>query len=470
MVWGSGSDIWNNADQFNFASESVSGNQTIVAEVTGLANTDPWAKAGVMFRDSDDPGAVAVDVLATEANGVTFQWRDSTGGSSNSATVAGVAAPTLSAPVWVKLVQSGSTFSGYYSTDGGTWIQIGTSRTISFNDSSYLAGLAVTSHNNGALNTATFTDVSIFGDPGFETPEVGTGPSAYAYDPTDSPWTFSGDAGVAGNGSAFTAVNPDAPEGRQVAFLQDFGGVSQTLLFAAGTYSVSFSAAQRGNGNASSQTFQVLIDANVVGTFTPADSNYTGFTTGTFNVTTGAHTVSFAGTDPDGLDNTAFIDQVSVNLVASLRDPGFETPAVGTGAYQYDPSGSPWTFSGSAGVSGNGSAFTAGNPNAPEGNQVAFLQSYGGLSQTLTFAAGSYSLSFDAAQRAGNASSQTFAVLIDGAAVGVFTPGDVNYATFTTSSFTLTAGSHTVALVGLDPDGLENTVFIDQVAVNQTAG
>ena len=81
-------------------------------------------------------------------------------------------------------------------------------------------------------------------------------------------------------------------------------------------------------------------------------------------------------------------------------DAGFESPSVGTGArrFQYDPTGTPWTYSGDAGVAGNGSGFTSGNPNAPEGTQVGFLQETGSISQVVAgMAAGTYTLSFDAA-------------------------------------------------------------------------
>ena len=50
----------------------------------------------------------------------------------------------------------------------------------------------------------------------------------------------------------------------------------------------------------------------VVGTFTPAGAAYTTFTTSAFTVTAGAHTITFVGLDPDGKDNTAFIDQVQL--------------------------------------------------------------------------------------------------------------------------------------------------------------
>jgi hypothetical protein len=159
---------------------------------------------------------------------------------------------------------------------------------------------------------------------------------------------------------------------------------------------------------------------------------------------------------------------VSSSAVAFL-DAGFELPFVGIGtpdAFQYNPSGSPWTFTDLAGVAGNCSGLTAGNPNAPEGTQVAFLQDFGSVSQAVYFPAGTYALSLWAGQWAGNSSSQSVQVQVDGAAVSTFTPADTTYAPFTSDSFTLADGSHTVSFAGLDPDGQENIAFLDQVGVN----
>ena len=73
---------------------------------------------------------------------------------------------------------------------------------------------------------------------------------------------------------------------------------------------------------------------------------------------------------------------------------------MGAGQFRYRPTGSPWTFTGGAGISANGSGFTAGNPPAPQGSQVAFLQGTGSFSQAVAgWAAGSYRLTFYAAQR-----------------------------------------------------------------------
>jgi polygalacturonase len=177
--------------------------------------------------------------------------------------------------------------------------------------------------------TVSSPSVPVFLDAGFELPFVGVGTSdAYQYGPSGSPWTFTDTAGVAGDWGGLTDGNADAPQGTQVAFLQDFGSLSQDLTFPASTYTLSFWAAQRGDGNASSQTFQVLVDGAPVSTVTPADTTYTAFTTDSFTLADGVHTVSFVGLDPDGQDNAAFLDQVSINLAG----PGPRAPFRATGA------------------------------------------------------------------------------------------------------------------------------------------
>jgi hypothetical protein len=153
-VQGSGADIWNTTDGFRFAYRSLSGDGEIVARVTSVGNTDGWAKAGVMIRESltaDSPHAM---VVVTSGNGVAFQRRTTAGASSLH-----TSGTNAAAPYWVKLVRTGSTVTGYQSADGVNWTLIG-SETIDFGQNIFI-GLAVTAHNNAALNTSTFTDVSV---------------------------------------------------------------------------------------------------------------------------------------------------------------------------------------------------------------------------------------------------------------------------------------------------------------------
>ena len=61
-------------------------------------------------------------------------------------------------PGWVRLVREGNLFSAYRSTNGTSWSLLGTD-TINMASTVYV-GLAVTSRNNSATSTATFTNVT----------------------------------------------------------------------------------------------------------------------------------------------------------------------------------------------------------------------------------------------------------------------------------------------------------------------
>ena len=51
-VSSTGTDIWDNADQFRFVYKQLSGNGSITVKVDSLINTNAWAKAGVMIRET----------------------------------------------------------------------------------------------------------------------------------------------------------------------------------------------------------------------------------------------------------------------------------------------------------------------------------------------------------------------------------------------------------------------------------
>jgi endoglucanase len=169
-IKGSGADIWDTADAFHFTYMAVNGDCSIIARVASIQNTDGWAKAGVMIRESLAANAANAYVATTALNGVSWQYRLTAGAYTNNINVGG-----LSAPYWVKLVRSGSTFTGYRSADGASWTQTG-STTISMGTTVYM-GLATTSHNNSLLTTATFDYVTTVPDWQAST-SVSTGPAA----------------------------------------------------------------------------------------------------------------------------------------------------------------------------------------------------------------------------------------------------------------------------------------------------
>jgi hypothetical protein len=149
----SGADIWGTADAFHYVYQPWNGDGSLVARVGSVSNTHNWAKAGVMFRATLDASSAHAFMLVSAANGVAFQRRASAGATSVTTTVTGVTPPR-----WVRLDRNGSTFTAYYSNDGTSWTTVG-SDSIAL-PSSLFVGLAVTSHNNAALTTATFDAVT----------------------------------------------------------------------------------------------------------------------------------------------------------------------------------------------------------------------------------------------------------------------------------------------------------------------
>jgi len=150
----SGTDIEGTSDQFHYVYQPLNGDGTVIARVASITNSNPWAKGGVMIRESLAANSTHAMMVLTPGNGLAFQRRVTTGASTSSTSGASVVAP-----YWVKVVRNGSTFSGYGSSDGSTWSLVGSS-TISMGTSVFV-GLALTSHNNSILCTAALSNVSV---------------------------------------------------------------------------------------------------------------------------------------------------------------------------------------------------------------------------------------------------------------------------------------------------------------------
>ncbi len=207
-VNGNGSDIWGTSDQFNYASQTISGNFTIVANVNTITNSGNFAKAGIMIRNGTAANAAYAFTFvnpndSVSGEGVNFEFRSSAGASSQSAnSVAGVTAPQ-----WVELTRSGNTFTAFYSTDGVNWTQNGPAETIAMN-SSVNAGLAVSSNNTTSLNTAMFSHVSILPTP-WSDGDINS-PNAQGsadYNSSANTWTIGGGGAQIGNATNKAATD-----------------------------------------------------------------------------------------------------------------------------------------------------------------------------------------------------------------------------------------------------------------------
>jgi hypothetical protein len=147
----SGSDIWDTTDQFRYTYRTNSGDIWMTSQIVSLENTDGWAKAGVMVRESTAAGAREVSMIVNPSGLTQFQYRDTANGVTYN-----IQGPVVSFPYWMELDVQGSTISGWISSDGwaADYVQIGSvNMTL---PSTYLMGIALTSHNNSLLNTSTF--------------------------------------------------------------------------------------------------------------------------------------------------------------------------------------------------------------------------------------------------------------------------------------------------------------------------
>ncbi|MDQ8179584.1 LamG-like jellyroll fold domain-containing protein [Pelagicoccus sp. SDUM812005] len=155
LVEGGGADIWGSSDSFSFVSADATGDIAIVARVVDVENTHNWAKAGVMIRESLAANSPNVAVVVRPNRQLTLQWRNATGGTSSNVGIVG----DTSSVKWIRLIRSGNLFTGYYSTDGSSWTQIA-AQSVAMSSNAKV-GLAVTSHDDGALCTASFDNVSL---------------------------------------------------------------------------------------------------------------------------------------------------------------------------------------------------------------------------------------------------------------------------------------------------------------------
>jgi hypothetical protein len=154
---GAGADIWGNADAFNYLYQSFfgGGDGGATVRITGLENTDTFAKAGLMLRDTSDAAGAHV-LLDVRPNGqVEFMARSAPG-----AATTFVAGTTTTFPVWLRLRHVSTTVTGAISTDGVTWTDVG--ETASDIGPHAMLGVAVTSHAFGVLTSATYDHASTF--------------------------------------------------------------------------------------------------------------------------------------------------------------------------------------------------------------------------------------------------------------------------------------------------------------------
>ena len=136
--------IGGTSDAFTFIYQPLGGDGTIVAQVS-----ETCGSAGLMIRETLDPASS--QVFNNESYYPVLGSRLSAGASYSA----------INSPIaggWIRLTRAGSTVSGYISTDGVYWSQIGSPVTTSMVPNVFV-GLAMTGYGN-ANCSATFGNVS----------------------------------------------------------------------------------------------------------------------------------------------------------------------------------------------------------------------------------------------------------------------------------------------------------------------
>lgn len=123
-------------DSFSFVHKTLTGDGAITVRLGSLTGTadsgngdtteslPPWAKAGIIVKESLVPGSPYAAVMATGGHGVRMQ-DDYT---HDKAGLPGMV--SHESPRWLRLVRTGDRLTGSVSADGSTWTEIGTARLL----------------------------------------------------------------------------------------------------------------------------------------------------------------------------------------------------------------------------------------------------------------------------------------------------------------------------------------------------
>lgn len=233
-ITGSGSDIWSQADEFHFSHIPLSGDGSITAQVaiTNNPGGNSWAKAGIMMRETTSSSSRNVMLHRSANNGNRFQVRNTTGGTTSSSGSGDLG--------WLRLERSGNTFTGYVSSDGDQWSVL-SSQTLEL-DENLIVGLGVTSHNDGTLTTATFSNVTLTGVQTNVGPFVDAGSPGTGF--VDQPFTLNAEV-----------TDDGLPNGNLITEWKQLSG--------SGTLNVGSPESLDTTGSASTaDTYQIRLEAN----------------------------------------------------------------------------------------------------------------------------------------------------------------------------------------------------------------
>jgi regulation of enolase protein 1 (concanavalin A-like superfamily) len=166
-ITGSGNDIWGTADGCRFVYMELGGDFVASVQITYFERYKQWTKAGIMARQSNDPGSKNVLSTAAAGNvpgpdlGVQITWRQETNGETQELDYWELGGPTgFNDGEWIRLTRLGNDFSASWSLDGNDWVDDYATVTVEMTDP-ILVGLTVVSLDTGYASKAVFENLKI---------------------------------------------------------------------------------------------------------------------------------------------------------------------------------------------------------------------------------------------------------------------------------------------------------------------
>jgi hypothetical protein len=141
-------------DTLGFTEVATNGNIEMNAELVSESSATAGAFGGIAMRDSNDVNAGFGAIGVTVGTGVTFSSRTRGGGA-----MITVNGPTVTLPLYLRLVRSGDTISGYYSSDGETYTLLSSRTQANIMPPLFYDGF-ISFSTTSALNTSVFQNVT----------------------------------------------------------------------------------------------------------------------------------------------------------------------------------------------------------------------------------------------------------------------------------------------------------------------
>lgn len=283
-ISGGGADLFSDADAYStiYLQGAAAATSTIGTEVVSQQNMAGYAKAGIIVRnDMTGSGSSPEGVILFESpsGGIQLEWDSNGGDYITSVTPANGTIPQ-SLPVYLELVRSGDSYTGYYSYDAADWLTVGTA-TVPGQNAVQDAGIFVTSHAAGSPGQAVFSGLTT-------STSAATPPLATSLEAESPANTLAGGAVV--------QSCPTCSGGSKVGYVGEGGTLTFTHVTAPspGSYQVTIAYC---DGSATGRQATVSVNGGTPQTlsFTPTGSfTAVGTMTVRLQLAAGTNTIEFA--------------------------------------------------------------------------------------------------------------------------------------------------------------------------------